>query len=93
MNNIKTTFDYEISESDNKLYNRFRTFAVTPVFWGIFIFAIFFSVILLTKLFTFFISESSIFNLNIYDILFSLIGFGFGFLIEFALQLRKEFLK
>ncbi len=93
MSNIKTTFNYNFDDSDNKLLNRFRTFAVNPFFWGVFVFAIFFSVILLTKLFSYIISEHTVFTLNIYDILFSLIGFGIGFIIEFSIQIKKELLK
>lgn len=93
MGNFKTAYNYQIDESESKLLNRFKTFALTPFFWGTFVFAIFFSVILLTKLFSYFLSDNALFTLNIYDMLFSLIGFGVGFLIEFTIQIRKELLK
>lgn len=93
MSKLKSTFDYELKTNDSKLLHRFMNFAVTPFYWGMFVFAIFFSVILITKLIFYFLSEKSIFSLNIYDVLFSLIGFGFGFIIEFTIKMRKELLK
>jgi uncharacterized protein YacL len=93
MKEIRHSFDYEASESNSRLLNRFKLFALRPIIIGLFAFSIFFTTILVTKVVTYLLVENSIFNLNIYDVLFSSIGFVLGFLIEFLLQIRRTLLK
>jgi uncharacterized protein YacL len=88
MKEIRNSLDYEASESNSRLLVRFKLFALRPIIIGLFAFSIFFTTILVTKVTTYLLVENSIFNLNIHDVLFSLIGFALGFLIEFLLQIR-----
>lgn len=92
MKNLQTTVDLEVIESNRKLYNRFKLFVLKPLLIGLFTFAIFFTTILITKTTTYLFSDS-LFNLNIYDVLFALLGFLLGFLLEFLLQVRKMIFK
>jgi len=89
MKENKDLFEFESEHSKAGLRNRFNIFFIRPFKIGALVFSIFFSVILFTKLITYLTSIVLTFNLNIYDVLFSLIGFGVGFLIEFSLQIRK----
>ncbi|MCW8848355.1 MAG: hypothetical protein OQJ81_00140 [Melioribacteraceae bacterium] len=93
MRNIQNPYDYEIIESNTQIINRFKLFVLKPVFIGLFAFSIFFTTILITKILMYTFNEHAVFNLNVYDILFALIGFGLGFLIEFILSIRKIFFK
>ncbi len=90
MKKISPTIEYSsiISESF-QLKGRFWSFFLRPVFMGLFFFAIFFSVILITKLFTYIVGSTIIFGFNVYDILFSFIGFTVGFLTEFIRQIKR----
>ena len=93
MKEIQNRYDYEVIESNTQIINRFKLFVLKPIFIGLFTFSIFFTTILITKILTYSLNDHEVFNLNIYDILFALIGFGLGFLIEFILRLRKSFFK
>ena len=93
MKEIRNTLDYNAEETNTRLLKRFRLFVLRPILIGLFSFAIFFTVVLITKISTYIFAENSIFNLNIYDILFALIGFAIGFLIEFLLQVRRIIFK
>lgn len=93
MRDIQNPYDYELIESNAQIINRFKLFVLKPIFIGLFTFSIFFTTILITKILMYAFNEHAVFNLNIYDIFFSLIGFGLGFLIEFILRMRKIFLK
>jgi hypothetical protein len=89
MKNIHNTYDFDIDESNSHLFNRLKLFVLKPIYIGLFTFSLFFTTILITKIATYFIIEASVFTLNIYDILFALIGFGVGFLVEFLLQIKR----
>lgn len=89
MKENKDLFEFESDDSKTELRNRFNIFFIRPIKIGVLVFSIFFSIILFTKLVVYFASSLLTLNLNIYDILFSLIGFGIGFIIEFSLQIRK----
>ncbi|MCB9206964.1 MAG: hypothetical protein H6610_09695 [Ignavibacteriales bacterium] len=93
MNNFHSSLDYEEFESKSHLLNRFKQYVIKPTFIGLFVFSIFFSIILVTKITTFLLTENTIFSLNIYDVLFALIGFIIGFFIEFLLQVKRLILK
>ena len=93
MKEIRNSLDYDSSESRRLLLKRFKLFVIKPTLIGLFAFSIFFTTILVTKVTTYILAENSVFNLNIYDVLFALIGFAVGFLIEFLLQIRRTLLK
>ncbi|MCB0749397.1 MAG: hypothetical protein KDC52_02295 [Ignavibacteriae bacterium] len=85
------SIEYDFLGENFQLKSRFKLFFLKPIFVGIFFFALFFSVILITKLSTYFLGSTSLFGFNIYDILFSLIGFVLGFLTEFLRQIKRVF--
>ncbi|MBK7105794.1 MAG: hypothetical protein IPH62_10970 [Ignavibacteriae bacterium] len=89
MKKIANTMEFDFIGDSLQLKGRFKSFFLKPVFLGIFFFSIFFSVILITKLSTYFIGSTAVFGFNIYDILFSLIGFSLGFLSEFIRQVKR----
>ena len=89
MRDLNNSLDYNAVESEKQLLNRFKSFFLKPIFVGLFVFSIFFTTILATKDATYLLAESSYFNLNIYDVLFAMVGFGVGFLVEFLLQIRR----
>ena len=89
MSKFQNQYDYEVNESNIQVINRFKLFFLKPIFIGLFTFAIFFTTILITKILTYLLSEHVLFSLNMYDVLFALIGFGVGFIFEFALNIRK----
>lgn len=93
MKEIRNSLDYDSSESRPLLLKRFKMFVIKPLLIGLFAFSIFFTTILVTKVTTYLLAENSVFNLNIYDVLFALIGFAVGFLIEFLLQIRRTIFK
>jgi hypothetical protein len=93
MKHIQNSLEIDLEESKSQLINRFRLFVLKPTFIGLFTFSLFFTTILLTKVATFFFADSAIFSLNIYDVLFALIGFGVGFVVEFLLQIRRILIK
>lgn len=93
MKEIKDSLNYDSSESSDLLLKRFKMFVIKPAFIGLLAFSIFFTTILVTKITTYVLAENSVFNLNIYDVLFALIGFAVGFLIEFLLQVRRTIFK
>ena len=93
MREFQNHYDYEATESKVQAINRFKLFVLKPLFIGLFTFFVFFTTILITKIFTYAIHEHTIFNLNIYDVLFALIGFGVGFIFEFAINVRKTLSK
>ena len=93
MKEIQTPYDYELIESNSQIINRFKMFILKPIFVGLFTFSIFFTTILVTKILMYSFNEHAVFNLNVYDILFALIGFGLGFIVEFILMVRKVFFK
>ncbi|MBI1933574.1 MAG: hypothetical protein HYS24_13665 [Ignavibacteriales bacterium] len=89
MKKNSNTVEFDLIGDSFQLKGRFKTFFVKPILVGVFFFSIFFSVILITKLSTYFIGSTLIFGFNIYDLFFSLIGFGIGFLTEFTRQVKK----
>lgn len=89
MKKNSNAIEFDLIGDNFQLKGRFKTFFVKPFLVGIFFFSIFFSVILITKLSTYFIGSTLIFGFNVYDLFFSLIGFGIGFLIEFTRQVKK----
>jgi len=93
MKEIRNSLDYDVSESKSLLIRRLKTFVIRPILIGLFAFSIFFTTILVTKVTTYLFTPNSIFHLNIYDVLFALIGFAMGFLIEFLLQIRRRLFK
>lgn len=93
MKEIRNPLDYSANESKPLLIKRVKIFVVRPILIGLFTFSIFFSTILVTKVTTYLFTPNSIFHLNIYDVLFALIGFAVGFLIEFLLQIRRRLFK
>ena len=93
MREFHNHYDFEVAESNVQIYNRFKMFVLRPIIIGLFTFSIFFTIILFTKILMFMFNEHVIFSLNIYDLLFALIGFGLGFILDFVLKVRKLFLK
>lgn len=89
MKNVSNLYEIDLEESRAHLLNRFRLFVLKPTFIGLFIFSLFFTTILLTKAVSYIFADGAIFMLNIYDILFALIGFGAGFIVEFLLQITR----
>lgn len=89
MKKITPAIEYDFLGENFQLKGRFKSFFIRPIFMGVFFFAIFFTVILVTKLSTFFLGSTTLFGFNIYDILFSMIGFGIGFLTEFIRQIKR----
>jgi len=89
MKKLTPAIEYNLISESFQLKGRFKSFFLRPVFMGLFFFSIFFSVILVTKLIAYAIGSTILFGFNIYDIIFSLIGFFIGFLTEFILQIRK----
>jgi hypothetical protein len=89
MKHVPNSFEIDLEESKSHLLNRFRLFVLKPTFIGLFTFSLFFTTILLTKVATYIFADGAIFTLNIYDVLFALIGFGVGFIVEFLLQIRR----
>jgi hypothetical protein len=89
MKKITPSIEFDIINEVVQLKGRFRSFFIRPLVMGLFFFSIFFSVILITKLITYFVGSTLVFGFNIYDILFSFIGFGIGFFTEFVRQVKK----
>ena len=90
MKESPTSVDQDDQEKLSLPLNRFKIFVLKPISVGLFSFSIFFTIILITKVGMYLLSSNAALNLNIYDILFSLIGFTIGFLIEFLLQIRRH---
>ena len=90
MSEINSPFESSEEESSKNALLRLKKFILRPAYVGLFIFSIFFSVILFTKIITYLMNENIAFILNIYDVLFAFIGFLIGFLVEFLLQIRKK---
>lgn len=86
---MTNSLEFDIEESRARFLNRIKTFVLKPFILGLFTFAIFFTTILSTKLLAFLFTDNAIFDLNIYDVLFSIIGFFIGFMLKFFLQLRR----
>ena len=89
MKKLTPAIEYSLISESFQLKGRFKSFFLRPVFMGLFFFSIFFSVILITKLIAYAVGSTILFGFNIYDIIFSLIGFFIGFLTEFVIQIRK----
>ncbi len=93
MKQFQNSFEIDLEESKSHLLNRFRLFVLKPTFIGLFTFSLLFTTILFTKIATYIFADGAIFTLNIYDVMFALIGFGVGFIIEFLLQIRRIIIK
>ena len=93
MREIRPPLDQTESELKNNISVKLKIYLFRPMLVGLFTFAIFFSVILFTKIITYLMNENPTFILNIYDVIFACIGFFIGFLVEFLLQIRKNILR
>lgn len=67
-----------------------KTYLLHPIYIGIMGFAAFFSLILLTKLFGYFLGTNNEFNLQLNDVIYSLTGFVFAAGIKFFEFFGKE---
>lgn len=93
MREFQNRYDYESSKSGYEFANQLKIFVLKPIIIGLFTFSIFFTTILVTKIITYLVNEFVIFSLNIYDVMFALIGFGIGFLFELAMNVRRKFFR
>ncbi len=75
--------------SKRSTLKKIKSIVIRPIFIGTIIFAILFTIVMLTKLVTFLFSSNALFNLNLYDITFAMIGFCIGFSIDLLLKLRN----
>ena len=89
----KNIFNESIDSIEDISKSRIKSFLIEPLKMGFLYFAILFSIILFVKLVNYLATEDSFFILNIYDVLISVIGFMLGYVLEFALQLRKRIRK
>ena len=86
----KKILENSIESSQSVLKGKFNSFLFTPIKMGFFSFSILFSILLFVKLLNYLAAPESIFVINIYDVMISVIGFGLGFLLELTLQIRKR---
>ena len=89
----KNIFNDSIDSIEDISKSRIKSFLIEPLKMGFLYFAILFSIILFVKLVNYLGTEDSFFILNIYDVIISAIGFMLGYVLEFALQLRKRIRK
>ena len=89
----KNFFNESIDSIEDISKSRIKSFLIEPLKMGFLYFAILFSIILFVKLVNYLGTEDSFFILNIYDVIISAIGFMLGYVLEFALQLRKRIRK
>ncbi len=68
----------------------FSKYVFSPLKGGIGGFAIFFSILIFTKLLAYFIGVQNIFNIDFSDVLLSTIGFVLVFLIKFLENFQKR---
>lgn len=93
MREFQNQYDYESSKSNDEITNQLKIFVLKPIIIGLFTFSIFFTTILVTKIITYLFNEFAVFSLNIYDVLFALIGFGIGFCFELVINVRRKFFR
>ncbi|MCP5063940.1 MAG: hypothetical protein GY936_15950 [Ignavibacteriae bacterium] len=86
----KKIFENSIDPSRSIYKSKFISYLLNPIKMGFFSFSILFSIILFVKLLNYFAAPESIFVINIYDVMISVIGFGLGFLLELTLQIRRK---
>ena len=75
-NHTSQVLDQEIG--NHQVKENFKIYLLNPLSNGLAGFAAFFSLILLTKLFGYFLGTYDVFNLEINDVIYSLTGFVFG---------------
>lgn len=93
MRDFKSSLDWEEPEPIDILYDRLKLFFLKPFIMGLFLFAVFFSIIVITKMVVYFFSSMGKFDFSINDILFAFLGFALGFLFKFFGQIKKEAFK
>ncbi len=90
MTTNKESFEESVNSIEETTKSKINSFLVKPIKMGFLYFAILFSIILFVKMVNYLSAENAFFVLNIYDVLISIVGFSLGFILEFALQLRKR---
>ncbi len=81
----------KIKTAQNSVFiTKLNIYLVSPLKAGLSGFAIFFTVLLLTKLIVFLVGSQPIFETDINDVYFSLIGFGLYFLIRLLENSNKK---
>lgn len=93
MREFQNHYDYESSKTGYEIANQLKIFVLKPIIIGLFTFSIFFTTILITKIFTYLVNDFVIFSLNIYDVMFALIGFVMGFIFELAINVKRKFFR
>ena len=88
--NNQSTEIYTTSIGRNSFFNDFKTYFLNPLSAGLAGFAAFFSLILLTKLFSYIFGMNETFGLNLNDVIYSLTGFVFGAGAKFLEFFGKE---
>jgi hypothetical protein len=89
MRSFEESLELETLPKRTSMHKQLKFVVFRPMLVGTVIFAVFFSTVMLTKLITYLISSSSLFNLNLHDIAFALIGFSIGFLVDFSIKLKR----
>lgn len=74
----------------NNLWENLKIYLLNPIYMGIVGFAAFFSLILLTNLFSYFLGMSNTFSIELNDVMLSLTGFVFAAGAKFLEFFSKE---
>lgn len=93
MKQVHNSIELDLIDSNSITLTKIKKLIIKPIFIGLFVFSIFFSTILITKVSAYILTENAIFNLSIHDFLFALIGFASGFSVEFLLQIKRILIK
>ena len=88
--NNQSTEVYTSTIGRGNFYQDFKTYFLNPLSAGLVGFAVFFSLILLTKLFSYFLGINDTFGLNLNDVIYSLTGFVFAAGAKFLEFFGKE---
>ncbi len=77
--------------SNFKLIGLLKNFVIYPSYAGLFGFAAFFTVLVLSKIIGYYIGVTHFFDVQIDDVVLSLVGFVLVFLIRFLESIRTSF--
>lgn len=89
MESIPKNSEENIMDSKPQIFEVIKRYIILPFKEGIYGFALVFSVILMVKLLSYVLNINETFELDFMDVLLSLVGFLFMFLIYFLKKLQK----
>ncbi len=80
----------QVAKKEKALNELISKFVFSPLKAGIGGFAAFFTILILTKLFAYLMGIQNIFEVDVYDLLLSTIGFILSFLIRFLENFKEK---